>query len=128
MTHFLMSLDDPWSAVESKWTPPTIEIDGVTVPVPKDKWTTTQKAASILNSKALFSIFNAVSEDQYGHISACTTAYDAWRILENTHEGTHNVRSSKIISLEAQFNKLTMDEHESIGEFVGKVRDLTNQA
>ena len=53
---------------------PTITIDGVTGPKPKDKWTKEEELAGTCNSRALNAIYNRVSMSEFRRISTCTTA------------------------------------------------------
>ncbi|KAK2979096.1 hypothetical protein RJ640_005847 [Escallonia rubra] len=54
--------------------------------------------------------------NEYNHVSACETAREMWRLLEVTHEGTNQVKETKINMLVQQYEAFKMKEHESINE------------
>ena len=65
--HIIRGIDeDAWTAVEQGWTAPTMVMDDKSMgPLPKERWTDFDKAASKFNSKALTTIFSAVDLDQF---------------------------------------------------------------
>ena len=67
MRHIIRGIDeDAWTAVEQGWTAPTMVMDDKSMgPLPKERWTDFDKAASKFNSKALTTIFSAVDLDQF---------------------------------------------------------------
>ncbi|KAG9459176.1 hypothetical protein H6P81_003684 [Aristolochia fimbriata] len=67
-------------------------------------------------------------EEQFRRVSACTTAKEAWKILEVHYEGTESVRAVKLQMLMTQFELIRMREDETILEFEGKIRDIANQS
>ena len=46
--------------------------------------------------RAMYSIFNAISTDEFHRIATCTSAKEAWDILQVTHEGTESVQTSNV--------------------------------
>ena len=81
-----------------------------------------------MNDKALNAIFGAVDSSQYRLISNCLIAKEAWDILQITHEGNDRVKTSKFQILMNKFENLKMEDHESITDFHGRIRDIANQA
>ncbi|XP_051149296.1 uncharacterized protein LOC127264013 [Andrographis paniculata] len=134
MEAFLMLQgEDVSEAVESAWSHPmkTIQNEDNTVTLvkkPKREWTLNEKAAAIANSKALFSIFNAVDETQAKLISNCKVAKEAWDILENAFEGSVQVRESKLDHVETLFEALKINEDETIAVYHNRFMDVVNQA
>ncbi|KAG9444820.1 hypothetical protein H6P81_016160 [Aristolochia fimbriata] len=80
---------------------------------PDTEWTKEEERLSNCNSKALNAIFGGVNDEQFRRISACTTAQEAWKILE---------------MITTQFELMRMREDESILEYEGKIRDIANQS
>ncbi|KAG9442196.1 hypothetical protein H6P81_018050 [Aristolochia fimbriata] len=84
-----------WKTIVKGWYPPTKVIgegaDMKSVEKPDTEWTKEEERLSNCNSKALNAIFGGVNEEQFRMISACTTAQEAWRILEVHYEGTESV-------------------------------------
>ena len=73
--------------VEYIWEKPTTLVS---------KWQTSQKEAVAFNSKAMNTIFNAVSMEEFKRISNVEIAYTAWNILQTMHEGTKIVKINKL--------------------------------
>ncbi|XP_051113172.1 uncharacterized protein LOC127239187 [Andrographis paniculata] len=134
MEAFLMLQgEDVSEAVESAWSHPmkTIQDEDNIISLvkkPKREWTPNEKSAAIANSKALFSIFNAVDETQAKLISNCKVAKEAWDILENAFEGSVQVRESKLDHVETLFEGLKMNEDETIADYHNGFMDVVNQA
>ncbi|XP_051117853.1 uncharacterized protein LOC127242378 [Andrographis paniculata] len=125
--------EDVSDTVEFAWSHPMKTIqdeNGVTTLVkkPKREWTLNEKAAGIANSKALFSIFNAVDETQGKLISNCKTTKEAWDILENAFKGSVQVRESKLDPIETLFEGMKMNEDETIDVYNNRFMDVFNQA
>ncbi|KAG9439560.1 hypothetical protein H6P81_019725 [Aristolochia fimbriata] len=76
-------------------------------------WNDEEDRLSNCNSKALNAIFGGIDEEQFMRVSACTTAKEAWKILE---------------MLMTQFELMRMRDDETILEFEGKIRDIENQS
>ncbi|XP_010544441.1 PREDICTED: uncharacterized protein LOC104817061 [Tarenaya hassleriana] len=120
--------EDAWSSVEEGWSAPTHVVDGKEILKPRSKWTTKEKRASALNSKAITIIFNTVDKDEFKQIQGCKSAKEAWDALELIHEGTSSVKRTRRDLIKHQFNMLQMGENESVKEFCGKLNALANKA
>ncbi|KAG9446263.1 hypothetical protein H6P81_012391 [Aristolochia fimbriata] len=109
-----------WKTIEKGWFPPTKEIgegaDKKIVEKSDTEWIEEEERLSNCNSKALNAIFGGVDEEQFRRIFACTTAQEAWKILDVHYKGTESVRVSKLQMLTTQFELMRMREDESILE------------
>ncbi|KAG9458831.1 hypothetical protein H6P81_003339 [Aristolochia fimbriata] len=121
-----------WKTIKKGWRQPTKLVgegdDAKIVEKPDTEWTEEEEKLSNCNSKTLNAIFGGVDEEQFRRISTCTTAQEAWKILEVHYEGTESVRVSKLQMLTTQFELMRMREDESILEYEGKIRDIANQS
>ena len=87
MKAFLKSIDEKvWNSVEYGWEKST---------TPVSEWQTSQKEATVFNSKAMNAIFNAVSMEEFKRISNVEVAHTAWNILQTVHKAQ---RLSKLIN------------------------------
>ena len=87
MRVFLQSLDEKvWQAVEIGWTKPK--------EAPTD-WDDAKIKESNFNSRALNSLFSAVTNEEFKKIFSTEIAMEAWTILQTTYEGTKAVKDSK---------------------------------
>ncbi|XP_061360887.1 uncharacterized protein LOC133304840 [Gastrolobium bilobum] len=66
------------------------------------------------NAKAKNLITNALGRDEYFRIASCKTAKEMWDVLEITHEGTSEVKVSKILGLTREFELFEMNDGETI--------------
>ena len=95
---------------------------------PKLEWDRGENEASENNARAMDSIFNAISTDEFHRITTCTSAKEAWDILQVTHEGTNVVKVSKLQMLTSRFDTIRMEAHENFGEFHAKLTDIVNSS
>ncbi|XP_050160387.1 uncharacterized protein LOC126633898 [Malus sylvestris] len=135
MKSFLWAQDDKvWLAVEEGWEPPTIEETkgkgessvSISKLKPRKEWSNDERSSSIFNQRALNALFTAVSPEQFNYISKCTTAKEAWDILEVTHEGNSTVKESKLQHLITKFENITMSDDESFSDFYAKLSVIVN--
>ncbi|KAK2969918.1 hypothetical protein RJ640_000531 [Escallonia rubra] len=64
--------------------------------------------------------------NEYNRVSACETTREIWRLLEVTHEGTNQVKDTKINMLVQQYEAFKMKEHESINEMYSRFTLIIN--
>ncbi|XP_050154692.1 uncharacterized protein LOC126628872 [Malus sylvestris] len=135
MKSFLWAQDDKvWLAVEEGWEPPTIEETkgkgessvSISKLKPRKEWSNDERNSSTFNQRALNALFTAVSPEQFNYISKCTTAKEAWDILEVTHEGNSTVKESKLQHLITKFENITMSDGESFSDFYAKLSVIVN--
>ena len=86
MQYFLkMQSEKVWNVVEFGWSPPKVldrEWKPTNVIKPKLKWDRGDNEASENNARAMYSIFNVISTDEFRRIAICTSAKEAWDILQ----------------------------------------------
>ena len=88
MKAFLKSIDERfWNSIEHGWKKPT---------TPVGEWQTFQKEIVTFNSKAINTIFNAVSMEEFKRISNVEIANTTWNILQTVHEVTKTVKINKL--------------------------------
>ena len=96
MTWYLQSTNlDVWDIIEDDPTFPTKLVDGVMVPKSKNGMSLIEKKFQ-LNAKVVFTLQYAMDINEYNRICQCKSAKEIWRLLEITHEGTNQVKESKI--------------------------------
>ena len=130
MQYFLKTQSEKvWNAIEFGWSSPKVldrEGRPTNVVKPKLEWDRSENEASENNVRAMYSIFNAISMDEFHRIATCTSTKEAWDILQVTHEGTNVVKVSKLQMLTSGFENIRMDDHETFGEFHAKLMDIVN--
>ena len=98
MRDFLQSLDAKvWLTVEVGWKKPE---------EPPATWDDTKIKAANFNSRALNALFSAITNEEFKKISSTDNAKEAWTILQNTYEGTKDVKNSKLQRLTTSFEEI----------------------
>ena len=130
MQYFLkMQSEKVWNVVEFGWSPLKVldrEGRSTNVVKPKLEWDRSENEASENNARVMYSIFNAISMNEFCRIATCNLAKEAWDILQVTHEGTNVVKMSKLQMLTYRFETIRMDDYETFGEFHAKLMDIMN--
>ena len=85
-----------------------------------------QEKLENLNAKATNILYCGLSKTEFNRISNCTTAKEIRTLLEVTHEGTSQVKKSRIAMLMKQYQMFTMLPTESITDMFTRFSDLTN--
>ncbi|XP_075092446.1 uncharacterized protein LOC142172678 [Nicotiana tabacum] len=95
---------------------PTKTIDDLVVTVPK-----TRKECNDVDRKAIGKNFQAkkilvcdIGLDEYNRISACQYTKEIWEALQTAHEGTTQVKQSKIDMLTIEYDLFRIKDDESI--------------
>ena len=113
MKAFLKSIDERvWNSVEYGWEKPT---------TPISEWQTSQEEAVAFNSKAMNTIFNVVSMEEFKRISNVKVAQTAWNILQTVHKGIKVVKINKLQQLTTRFECIRMFDDECFDEFYAKL-------
>ncbi|XP_073131742.1 uncharacterized protein [Henckelia pumila] len=118
-----------WQSILTGWTPPTTQDDDGDYIIKKEEnWTAEETQSSSYNAKALNAILATVDMKMYGIISDCTIAKDIWDALQEHYEGTDSVRRTRLRFLNAKFERIRMDENETIAEYDKKLREIATEA
>ncbi|KAA0037814.1 gag-pol polyprotein [Cucumis melo var. makuwa] len=80
-----------------------------------------EEQASVGNVRAINAIFSSVDLNVFKLINSCTTAKEAWKILEVAYEETSKVKISKLQLITSKFEALKMIEDESVSEYNERV-------
>ncbi|CAL9187605.1 unnamed protein product [Musa hybrid cultivar] len=119
MRDFLISMNlDLWNIVENGFQLPS---------KPMNEWSDLEKKYFSLNAKAMNALFCALDKNEFNRISTCETAFDIWRTLEITHEGTSRVKDSKVNFLLHDFELFRMQPSETIGDMYTRFTDVLDK-
>jgi len=66
------------------------------------------------NLKAKIIITSALGMDEYFRVSNCKNANEMWDTFQVTHEGTTNVKRSRINTLTHEYELFIMNQNETI--------------
>ncbi|KAK2993997.1 hypothetical protein RJ640_005869 [Escallonia rubra] len=77
-----------------------------------------------MDDKARNIISYGLDINEYNRVSACETVQEMWRLLEVTHEGTNQVKETKINMLVQQYEPFKMKENEFVNEMYSSVNEV----
>jgi hypothetical protein len=78
------------------------------------------------NAKAMNSLICAIDPNEFNKISSCTTAKEIWDKLEIIHEGTSEVKESRINMLVHEYELFHMEKDEDISKMHSRFTTLIN--
>ena len=82
--------------IEDGYTSPTKIVDEKKVPKPRSEWDEKDFALAIINFKAISCIINRSTCNEFHKVTNITCAKKMGNYLEVTHEGTNEIKNSKI--------------------------------
>jgi len=78
------------------------------------------------NAKAQYALTQVLNDDDLSRVINCKSAYEVWNALIITHEGTSQVKRSKVVLLRSQYENFYMLENESIDEMLTRFTKIAN--
>jgi len=79
-----------------------------------------------MNAKLMNILMCGLTEEEYGRINACDSAYEAWHMLESHFEGRSSVKETRIDSFMQKYEMFAMKPNESISEMHTRFTHITN--
>lgn len=79
-----------------------------------------------VNGKAMNALICAIDANEYNKISSCSSAKEIWDKLEIIHEGTKQVRETRINMLVHNYELFRMKENKNISEMYARFTTLVN--
>ena len=80
-----------------------------------------------MNAKEKYLPTCILSKSEYDKIISCDSAKEIWDRLQVLHEGTDQVKETKISMLVHQYEMFKMLEHENIDEMTTRFMHIINQ-
>ncbi|KAK2351768.1 hypothetical protein QL285_096970 [Trifolium repens] len=118
--------EEIWDAVQNGPYVPTTVTNNVEEIKVKGSWTDDDKKKVLLDKKAINIFQSALGNDEFFCISHCKTAKEIWYTLEVTHEGTVEVKRSKLNILSQEYEMFRMQPKEKILDLQKRFSHLTN--
>ncbi|KAL4346900.1 hypothetical protein GQ457_17G010890 [Hibiscus cannabinus] len=92
-----------------------ITLSGYTTPTTNmETWSNDESKKFTTNAKAMHLLFCALGPNEYGRVSSCSNAKVIWDKLNVTHEGTNEVKETKIGLLNLNYENLKVNPDEDI--------------
>jgi len=79
------------------------------------------------NAKAKKLLYFGLGSDEYTRISECESAKDIWDPLQVAHEGTNQVKQSRIELLMRKYELFEMSDRETIMDMYTRFTHITNE-
>ena len=92
----------------------------------EDTWSEVTAKEYEANGKAQYALTQALNDDDLSRVINCKSAYEVWNYLIITHEGTSQVKRSKLDLLCSQYKNFYMLENESIDKMLTQFTKITN--
>ena len=108
------------------YTFPTKNVDRNKIQKPLEEYDEEDNREFQLNSRAIYILICVMDRTKYNRICQCKMAKEVWRILEITHEGTNQVKYSKVRILVNDYEMFKMKPNESIVEMFTRFTDVVN--
>jgi len=105
---------------------PTINVNDIEVPKPEKDWDENDMKLAELSAKAMNLLYCALDPNEFNRISTCNSAKEIRDKLEITHEGTSQVKTSKINLLVHNYELFKMDSNETISAMYTRFTDIIN--
>ncbi|XP_070010806.1 uncharacterized protein LOC142162903 [Nicotiana tabacum] len=130
MHHFIMAEDSElWDVICDDPYVPMKKLGESGLMVPK-----TRKEYGDINRKAIEKNFRAkkflvygIGPDKYNRMSACQSAKNIWEALQTSHEGTTQVKQSKIDMFTTEYELFRMKDDESIQDMHTRFTSIINE-
>ena len=115
-----------WLATTTDYKIPTKIVDGKEVEKPFESWDQNEIRRAENDAKALNIIHSALNSDEFFRISACSTAKEAWDLIQVTHEGTPEVRRARKNTLIQEYETFRMLQGESVMDMQKRFTHIIN--
>ena len=115
MSIYFQSIDcDLWLCILNGPHIPTKKVGAVESPKNENEYDANDKKKISLDARVINILYCALDKGYFNRISSCINARDIWHTLEITHEGTSQVKESKINMLVHNYELFNMTPEESI--------------
>ena len=115
-----------WSVIINGPHIPTHTINNSIILKPEIDWDDHDRRMAQLNTKAINVLYYALDVNEFNRISTCNSAKEIWDRLEITHEGTNQVKESKISILVHKYELFKMEQNQSISGMYTWFTDIIN--
>ncbi|KAL4313463.1 hypothetical protein GQ457_01G012500 [Hibiscus cannabinus] len=94
--------------------------------VQRHEWNDEERRRVQMNAKAMHILFCAFGPNEYAKMSSCSSAKEIWDKLEVTHEGTSEVKETKIGLLNLSYENFKMEPDEDIKKMFDRFSVIVN--
>ncbi|XP_012575063.2 uncharacterized protein [Cicer arietinum] len=118
---------DILDAVENgPYIPKIAGTDNSMIIKPRADWSDDDKKKVGFNAKAKNIITSALCAEEFFRVSNCKSAKEMWDILQETHEGTTDVKRARVNTLMHEYELFSMKKEESISDLQTRFTHIVN--
>ncbi|KAL4273142.1 hypothetical protein GQ457_13G013440 [Hibiscus cannabinus] len=128
MMIFVQSVDYLlWDIIEDGPIIPMKRVGELQLPKERHEWSDRERRQVQLNAKAMHILLCALGPDEHAKVSSCDNAKEIWDKLEVIHEGTNEVKETKIGLLNLNYENFKMDPNEDIKAMFNRFSIIVNE-
>ena len=117
---------EEWNIISKGPKIPSKLVENRRVPKEENEYDENDFKMVQLNAKAKHTLYCALHPSEFNRISSCDTAKQIWDKLEVTHEGTNQVKESRINMLVHDYEMFNMEIDESIPSMFTRFTNIIN--
>ena len=117
---------DLWQLVVNGPHIPIKIVDNVEIEKTVEEYNDIDKRLIKMNANAMNILYCGLDPNEYNRISSCESAKEIWDKLEVAHEGTNQVKKSKINLLVQNYEMFKMSSNETISEMFTRFTMIIN--
>ncbi|KAL4298282.1 hypothetical protein GQ457_12G012140 [Hibiscus cannabinus] len=127
MMIFMQSIDyNLWDIIKHWPTIPMKKVGETQVPKERHEWSNQERKQVQLNAKAMHIILCAPGLEEHAKISSCDNAKEIQDKLEVVHEGTNEVKETKIGLFNLNYENFKVDPNEDIKAMFNRFSIIVN--
>ncbi|WRX12269.1 hypothetical protein QQP08_004756 [Theobroma cacao] len=130
MSIYIRVIDyEMWDVItDGPFMPSTVNVvTNELMPKSRSEWTEAETKKVQVNFKAINTLHYALTPTEFNKVSNCTTAKQVWEKLRIIHEGTSQVKESKIAFLTHNYEMFKMELSEDITNMFDRFTNFTNK-
>ncbi|XP_021731313.1 coiled-coil domain-containing protein 186-like [Chenopodium quinoa] len=117
-----------WRAIEVEdYEVTKTNAENEVIPKPISKYDRSDFEKKEINATAKKLLVLGLGPDEHTSVMGCKTTKEIWDLLEITHEGTHEVKRSKIDILLSEYERFEMGSKETIQDMFTRFKSITNE-
>ncbi|WRX29159.1 hypothetical protein QQP08_021646 [Theobroma cacao] len=130
MSIYIRAIDsEMWDVItDGPFMPLTVNVvTNELMPKPRSEWTEAETKKVQVNFKAINRLHCTLTPTKFNKVSSCKTAKQVWEKLRIIHEGTSQVKESKIAILTHSYEMFKMERGEDITSMFDRFTNITNK-
>ncbi|WRX08097.1 hypothetical protein QQP08_000584 [Theobroma cacao] len=130
MSIYIRAIDyEMWDIItDGPFIPSTLNVvTNELMPKPRSEWTEAETKKVQTYFKAINTLHCALTPTEFNKVSSCTTVKQVWDKLRIIHEGSSQVKESKIALFTHNYEMFKMEPSEDITSMPDRFTNITNK-